>query len=188
MVERLGDLLRASLETDPGQMVTLERELSILELYLGIERMRFRDRLEVVFDVEPEVRDADVPCFLLQPLVENAIKHGMRGKSGHGVIRVRARALGGRLFLAIEDNGPGLPGTAATPRPAGIGLRNTRQRLETLYPGRNRFEMGASAAGGCVVEIEIPLTREAVQAGEPARIAPAEPRLRPVPEETASLP
>ena len=176
MVERLGDLLRASLETDPGQMVTLDRELSILELYLGIERMRFRDRLEVVFDVEPAVRDADVPCFLLQPLVENAIKHGMRGKSGHGVIRLRARAEGARLSLAIEDNGPGLPVPAATPRPTGIGVRNTRQRLETLYPGRHRFEMGAGATGGCTVEIEIPLTREAMQAGEPARIAPAEPR------------
>jgi ligand-binding sensor domain-containing protein len=187
MVERLGDLLRASLETDPGQMVTLERELSILELYLGIERMRFRDRIDVVFDVDPVVREADVPGFLLQPLVENAIKHGLRGKTGRGVIRVRAAAQGSRLALSIEDNGPGLAFTAAAGRP-GIGIRNTRQRLETLYPGRHRFEMGASAAGGCAVEIEIPLTREAVQAGEPARIAPAEPRLRSVADETVSLP
>jgi ligand-binding sensor domain-containing protein len=188
MIERLGDLLRASLETDPGQMVTLERELSILELYLGIERMRFRDRLEVIFDVDPAVRSADVPCFLLQPLVENAIKHGMRGRTGHGVIRIRSKAEGGRLFLSIEDNGPGLPETAATPRSSGIGVRNTRQRLETLYPAKHRFEMGTSAAGGCAVTIEIPLTREAAQAGEPARVAPAEPRLRSVVDETASLP
>jgi ligand-binding sensor domain-containing protein len=187
MVERLGDLLRASLETDPGQVVTVERELSILELYLGIERMRFRDRLDVAFDVDPAVRDADVPGFLLQPLVENAIKHGLRGRAGRDVIRVRASARGGRLTLSVDDNGPGLASGPPAVRP-GIGIRNTRQRLETLYPGRHRFEMGPGDSGGCRVTIEIPLTREAVAAGEPARVAPAEPRLRALPEETASLP
>jgi ligand-binding sensor domain-containing protein len=180
MVERLGDLLRASLETDPGQIVTLERELSILELYLGIERMRFRDRLDVVFEVDPAVRYADVASFLLQPLVENAIKHGMHGRAGRGVIRIRAVHEGERLVLQIEDNGPGIPSTGGA-RQSGIGVRNTRQRLETLYPGRHVFELGNSPAGGCRVTIEIPFTEEAAKADEPARVVTVASRLRPVP-------
>ncbi|MGH9369190.1 MAG: histidine kinase, partial [Thermoanaerobaculia bacterium] len=185
MVERLGDLLRASLETDPGQIVTLERELSVLELYLSIERMRFRDRLDVLVDVEPEVRSADVPGFLLQPLVENAIKYGMRGRGGRGVIRVRARAQAHRLVLQIDDNGPGIPAAAGHARSGGIGVRNTRQRLETLYPGRHRFEMSNGASGGCRVSIEIPLTREAAKAPPEAATA-SSPRLRPVPSGAAA--
>jgi streptogramin lyase len=157
MVERLGELLRASLETDPGQIVTLDRELGVLELYLSIERMRFRDRLEIVLDVDPAVRDADVPSFLLQPVVENAIKHGLRGKSARGVVRIRATTEGKHLQLRIEDNGPGLASSTAV-RPAGIGVRNTRQRLETLYPGRHLFELADAPEGGCVARIEIPLT------------------------------
>ncbi|MGE5279049.1 MAG: two-component regulator propeller domain-containing protein [Acidobacteriota bacterium] len=178
MVERLGDLLRASLETDPGQVVTVERELSILELYLGIERMRFRDRLDVTVDVDPAARLADVPSFLLQPLVENAIKHGMASEGGHGIIRIRAVAGRGRLALRIEDNGPGIP--ASGTRPGGIGMRNTRQRLETMYPGRHAFEIANEPAGGCRVTIEIPLTEEVARAGAPERVATAGPQLRAV--------
>jgi ligand-binding sensor domain-containing protein len=161
MTERLGDLLRASLETEPGGVVTLERELSILELYVGIEKMRFRDRLEFAMQVEPAVRCADVPSFLLQPLVENAVKHGMRGRAAGGVVRIAGFAEGTRLILRVEDNGPGVPPETAVHRPGGIGVRNTRQRLETLYSGRHRFEMTNSSAGGCLVTIEIPLTFEA---------------------------
>ncbi|HYB54073.1 MAG TPA: two-component regulator propeller domain-containing protein, partial [Thermoanaerobaculia bacterium] len=179
MVERLGDLLRASLETDPGQVVTLDRELSILELYLGIERMRFRDRLEVGFDVDPAVRAADVPNFLMQPLVENAIRHGMHGKSGKASIRIEARREAGRLILHVEDNGPGIPAGGGT-RPGGIGVRNTRQRLETLYPGKHLFELSNGPAGGCRATIEIPFTEEAVKAPQPASVA-SSPRLLPVP-------
>jgi LytS/YehU family sensor histidine kinase len=185
MVERLGDLLRASLETDPGQVVTVERELSILELYLGIEHMRFRDRLDVTVDVDPAARMADVPSFLLQPLVENAIKHGMASEGGHGVIRIRAIAGKGRLTLRIEDNGPGIP--AAGTRPGGIGMRNTRQRLETIYPGRHTFEIANDPAGGCRVSIEIPLTEEASKAGAPELVATV-PLLRAVPDEAGIPP
>jgi ligand-binding sensor domain-containing protein len=179
MVERLGDLLRASLETDPGQIVTLDRELGVLDLYLSIEQMRFRDRLEIVVDVDPTAREADVPSFLLQPIVENAIKHGLRGKSGHGEVRIFARAEGDRLQLRVEDNGPGLaaPGGA---RPTGIGLRNTRQRLETLYPERHRFELADRPEGGCVAWIEIPWTTFARR--NETEDAPSV-RLRPVPPE-----
>lgn len=187
MVERLGDLLRASLETDPGQIVTVERELSILELYLGIERMRFRDRLDVTLDVDPAARTADVPSFLLQPLAENAIKHGIQGKEGHGIIRLRAFAGNGRLVLRIENNGPGIPAAGAA-RPGGIGVRNTRQRLETLYPGRHTFEIANGSAGGCRVTIEIPLTEEAAKAGEPERLVPVAPHPRAVPAETGVEP
>jgi len=184
MVERLGDLLRASLDTDPGQIVSLDRELEVLELYLSIERMRFHDRLEVLLDVAPDVREADVPSFLLQPVAENAIKHGLKGKSGRGVVRIRARAEGKRLEIRIEDNGPGLAMSTGV-RPAGIGLRNTRQRLETLYPGRHRFELADDPAGGCVASIEIPFTTFAARTaaeGEP----PLRPPLRPVPKADSS--
>ena len=119
--------------------------------------MRYRDRLDVVVEVEAEARGADVPSFLLQPLVENAIKYGMRRPDAHGVIRVRASTRGQSLVLWIDDNGPGLPPAAAAVRSGGIGVRNTRQRLETLYPGHHRFELGPSPSGGCRVTIEIPL-------------------------------
>lgn len=184
MVERLGDLLRASLETDPARVVTLERELAILELYLGIERTRFRERLRVSIEVDPAVRSADVPGFLLQPLVENAIKHGIQGKADRGVIRVRAFARSGNLAIRIEDNGPGIPAVGVPARPGGIGLKNTRQRLETLYPGRHVFGLGNSPSGGCRVEIEIPLTERAAKAGERPAALVSFPRLRPVPAGT----
>jgi len=187
MVERLGELLRASLETDPGQIVTLDRELGVLELYVSIERMRFRDRLEIVLDVDPAVRDADVPSFLLQPVVENAIKHGLRGKSGRGVVRIRATTEGKHLQLRIEDNGPGLASSTAV-RPAGIGVRNTRQRLETLYPGRHLFELADAPEGGCVARIEIPLTTFAAGAEDPRARAAAGSPLRPVPAPSAETP
>ena len=179
MVERLGDLLRASLDTDPGQIVTLDRELEVLELYLSIERMRFRDRLETIPDIDPAVREADVPSFLLQPVVENAIKHGLRGGSGRGIVRIGARAVGDVLQLRVEDNGPGLASATAV-RPGGIGLRNTRQRLDTLFPGRYRFEITDHPEGGCVATIEIPLTTFAARSAAEASADPR-PHLRPVP-------
>lgn len=158
MIEQLAELLRVSLRTEPGQLVTLEREISILEQYLDIERMRFRDRLEVSIAVEPSVETADVPGFLLQPLVENGIKHGMRGSRRRGLIRIEARKEKDRLLIRIADNGPGWLGESSLPKSVGIGLRNTRRRLEILYPGRHSLDLANLPQGGFEVRIAIPLT------------------------------
>ena len=156
MVVRLGDLLRLSLRSEDTPLVTLEQEIAILEKYLSIEKVRFRDRLDVEIKIEPGVAAANVPSFLLQPLVENAIKHGLAGRAGRGCISIVAGADRGQLSIRLRDNGPG-------PRhdydeSSGIGLRNTRRRLEALYPGAHLLELAPAPEGGCDVRLRIPLT------------------------------
>ncbi|HEY6146931.1 MAG TPA: two-component regulator propeller domain-containing protein, partial [Thermoanaerobaculia bacterium] len=155
MLVQLGDLLRSSLKRETTQLVTLGEELSFLEQYLDIERTRFRERLKVAIDADREVLSAAVPIFLLQPLVENAVKHGMT-ESGYGAVRVEARTDGRTLRLSVSDNGPGY-GTDARSSPDGIGLKNTRSRLEKLFPGRHVFELSNAPNGGGVVKLEFPL-------------------------------
>ena len=157
MVVRLGELLRISLRSEDTPLVTLEEEIASLEKYLSIEQVRFRDRLEVSFGVDPEVASAKVPSFLLQPLVENAIKHGLPGRGGRGKIAITARREGDDLAVAVRDNGPG-PQPSTIDTSAGIGLRNTRRRLEALYPGRHHLELLAATGGGAEVRIRIPLS------------------------------
>jgi hypothetical protein len=169
MVVRLGDLLRLSLRSEDTPLVTLEEEIAILEKYLSIEKARFRDRLEIEIEIEPAVAAANVPSFLLQPLVENAIKHGLAGRAGRGRISILARAERGQLAIRLRDNGSG-------PRDdrdetTGIGLRNTRRRLEALYPGAHLLDLAPAPEGGCDVRIRLPLTlahiatRKAASAG-----------------------
>jgi ligand-binding sensor domain-containing protein len=155
MVIRLGELLRLSLRSEQTPLVPLEEELAILDKYLEIEKVRFRDRLEVAVDVDPAVAAAKVPTFLLQPLAENAIKHGLARRGGRGRIWISARAERGELVLALRDNGPGLKDDPA-PAP-GIGLANTRRRLEALYPDAHGLELAAAPEGGCEVRLRIPL-------------------------------
>ena len=163
MVVRLGDLLRVSLRSEDHPLVTLEEEIAILEKYLSIEEVRFRDRLDVSIAVDPAVAAANVPSFLLQPLVENAIKHGLGGRAGRGRIAVTAREESGMLALAVRDNGPG-PRTGSIDTTAGIGLANTRRRLEALYPGRHGLELVPAAGGGAEVRLTIPLVLASVRA------------------------
>ncbi len=173
MVVRLGELLRLSLRSEDTPLVTLEEEIAILEKYLSIERVRFRDRLDVTIAVEPAVASAKVPSFLLQPLVENAIKHGLGGRVGRGRITIEAGEDTGRLAISVRDNGPGPKHGVAADTTAGIGLRNTRRRLEALYPDGHLLELVAAEGGGAEVRIRIPLTR-----AEPLRVKTA--RDRPV--------
>ena len=166
MVIQLGELLRLSLKSETSQLVTLKEELAFLEQYLEIERTRFRERLEVELDAGPEVLSALVPIFLLQPLAENAIKHGLGG-TGHGRIRVTARAIEGSLCLEVSDNGPGYAqGTCV-----GIGLSNTRSRLEKLYPGQYGLELSNAPSGGGVVAVRFPLAHGVFRAAEELRLA-----------------
>lgn len=153
MVARLADFLRQTLRTLDTQEVTLQEEMNFLTLYLDIERTRLRDRLEISLDVDEGARVALVPHLILQPLVENAIRHAIAPRVEGGRVTILAKRHGDRLQLVVRDDGPGLP---SAPNPTGVGLRNTRQRLQHLYPGTHRFAMRDGPDGGAEVEVEIP--------------------------------
>jgi two-component system, LytTR family, sensor kinase len=157
MIARLSDLLRISLQMVGVQEVTLKEELDFLSKYLEIEQTRFRDRLTVVFEVAPDTLDALVPNLILQPLVENAIKHGIGPRPAPGTVMIRARRLGTTLELAVQDNGVGLSAARLSDFNRGIGLSNTRSRLDHLYGSTHRFEFRQPAEGGLLVLIAIPL-------------------------------
>lgn len=160
VLARLSELLRATLESEGVQEQPLEAELDVLRRYVEIEEIRFGDRLAVEWEVEEGASDALVPPFLMQPLVENAIRHGVQPAAERGTVRVKARQADGRLILAVEDDGPGLSLEGSANGGTGIGLRNTRARLTQLYDDDHRFQLGESARGGLLVEIEIPYRRE----------------------------
>jgi signal transduction histidine kinase len=168
MIVRLSDLLRLTLDHAGVQETSLKEELEFLQKYLEIEQIRFRDRLNVRFDVDPDVLDVPVPRLILQPLVENAIRHGIGPRSGDGLIEISARPDGDRLWVQVRDNGVGLSGGALTALEKGIGLSNTRARLHCLYGADYRFEF-SNRGGGLTVRIVIPLKREATASPIPPR-------------------
>jgi two-component system LytT family sensor kinase len=158
MVEDLSELLRLSLRYVGESEVPLSEEVGFLRRYLELEQMRFQDRLETRVDVEPDALSARVPYLILQPLVENAVRHGVAARVERGRVEVRGRADGEALVLEVYDDGPGLNppvGKAAE----GIGLRNTRDRLRESYGAAHRFEMTDVAGGGLCVRLELPLRR-----------------------------
>ncbi|MEP6770050.1 MAG: two-component regulator propeller domain-containing protein [Acidobacteriota bacterium] len=157
MILQLAELLRTSLKSEPGQLVSVDDELSILEQYTNIERTRFGDRVRIAVEVDPAVRTARVPSFLLQPLVENAIKYGMQGFAGPVSVTVVVRPEGEHLTLSVRDNGRGLPDGTRPAEATGIGISNVRRRLEALYPKRHLFEVRNLPEGGCEAFVEIPL-------------------------------
>lgn len=154
MVLRLSDLLRRSIAGGDRHEVPLAAELELLEAYLAIQRARFEDRLRVRLEIDPGARDALVPTFLLQPLVENAIRHGLEDGAAGGAIVVRAERRGELLLIAVRDDGRGLPAGPAAPD--GIGLANTRERLARLYGDRQRLTVRALPEGGVTVEVTVP--------------------------------
>ena len=151
----LGELLRTTLSVPATEEVTLREELKILELYLTIERARFHDRLSILIDADPQTLDCSVPCLLLQPIVENAVRHGVSRLDGPGLVEVRATRVDTELSLTVLDNGPGLP--SEPPWREGIGLTNTRARLEKHYGELQSFHYSNRDQGGLIVEIRIPL-------------------------------
>ena len=161
MIAGLGTLLRYVLDNALEQKVPLHQELQLLEHYLDIERVRFRDRLQVSLNIDRNVLDAAVPNILLQPLVENAIRHGIVPGSNRGRIEITARTEGKRLRLRIRDNGIGLPASWNDDAldTNGIGLSNTRLRLARLYPADHHLEITNAPQGGCMATIVIPLER-----------------------------
>lgn len=158
MISRLSDLLRITLNRSPAARVALHEELEFLQKYLEIEQTRFQDRLTVRFDVDPDTLDAEVPRLILQPLVENAIKHGISPRPGPGFVEITSRIEGDALWLEVRDNGAGLTGAARADFRGGVGLSNTRGRLECLYPGAHALDF-SDAQGGLAVGMRIPLIR-----------------------------
>lgn len=155
MIEHLGDLLRLSLENSSQQETSLEEELAALDHFLAIQRVRFEDRLRIVMAIEPETLHAAVPGLILQPLVENAIRHGA-AQQRPNCITVSASRANGSLHLSVIDNGPGLPSGWRLGEQGGIGLSNTQQRLAELYPGEHQFNLRETPNGGVTAEIILP--------------------------------
>ncbi len=160
MIARLGDFLRLTIETNGTQEVSLARELEFLRCYLEIEQIRFRDRLRVKIEAEPESLDARVPNLILQPIIENAIKHGISARASSGKIEIAARRHNGHLQIEVRDDGPGLPppGMGLRGLFPGVGLANTRERLRQLYKDDFDLAVQDAPAGGAVVRLEIPFT------------------------------
>jgi len=168
MMDRLAELLRATLHTSNVQEVTLRDELDLLQKYVDIEETRFGPRLTVHMHVDPDALDARVPALLLQPLVENAVRHGIAPHARPGVIDLRATRIGNRLSLTIRDTGLGVPSDRLALLNGGVGLSNTRARLQHLYPGRHEFVF-SNVEGGFCVTVAIPFTAEPHAAAEPVR-------------------
>ncbi|HSS19367.1 MAG TPA: histidine kinase [Pyrinomonadaceae bacterium] len=156
MISGLSDLLRRTLESADEQEVPLKEEVKFVELYLDIQKVRFSDRLAVQIDVVPETQNALVPNLFLQPLVENAIRHGVSQQSAPGLIKIESFRDNGNLQITVTDNGPGLRENYQHERSGGIGLTNTSERLERLYGKRHRFDLRNCAGGGTEATVVIP--------------------------------
>jgi len=172
----LGDLLRAMLRGDGRHEATVKEELELALRYLAIEELRFGDRLETRVAVAPEALAALVPRLVLQPLVENAVRHGVEAATGPARIELRAAVADGMVWLAVGDGG----GDGVAPAGHGIGLANTRSRLAQLYGDRHRLELVPAAGGGVLARVGVPYHLRPVELPGAERRAPAErPRLEP---------
>ena len=153
MLARLSDLLRQSLEDSPPQESSLRGELAFIERYLDIERVRFADRLRIEVDVDPALLEFAVPTLVLQPLVENAIRHGIARKAASGLIQITGRPADDGIVLQVADDGPGF---APDQDPTGIGIRNTRSRIAQLYGPAATLTYAARPGGGTVATLVLP--------------------------------
>jgi signal transduction histidine kinase len=158
-LEHLNSMLKSALRRSTPEKVPLAQELELVDDYLSIEEIRFEDRLQVNMTVDPGALDGLVPCFLLQPIVENAIRHGISHCEEAGTIQVTAERRDSRLYLAVRDSGPGTNGRSSPG--CGIGLKNTRERLSHFYQEKFTFLAGMPERGGYEVTIDIPYERAA---------------------------
>ena len=156
MLVRLSELLRITMSHTGAPETTLREEVAFLERYLDIEKIRFRNRLDVVIDIAADAIDAQVPSLILQPMVENAMRHGVEPHAKMGIIELRAARDGANLVLTVADNGAGIPEGGF--KREGIGVANTRSRLAELYGPRQKFELVNRPEGGMCVRITIPFT------------------------------
>jgi LytS/YehU family sensor histidine kinase len=156
-ITQLSDLLRLSLKSGKAHEVPLQEELEFLDRYLCIQRTLLQERLQVRLEIEEEARFALVPNMILQPLVENAIRHGIGPLSSGGSIEIRAGTDGRNIFIEVADDGVGYESEPGTENKSGLGLTNTRERLKHLYGASHEFEMGPSKGGGLSVRMSFPL-------------------------------
>jgi two-component system, LytTR family, sensor kinase len=157
MIEHLGDLLRLSLESKDKQEVPLAEELEFLEHYLAIQKIRFGDHLKVELAIAPETKQAWVPSLFLQPLVENAIQHGLSQRASRGTVAISVEHRNGRMRIRVADDGVGLPSGWSPQKSVGLGLAATQQRIAGLYPkGDSQFAIRNRESGGTEVEIDLP--------------------------------
>ncbi len=156
-ISHLNTILRTALESGQPAKVPFHEELKGIQSYLAIQKMRFADRLEVRIETMPEAMDGLVPSFLLQPIVENAIQHGIAPMKRGGILEASVRRVEDKLQLSVRDNGNAVP--KAGSKGYGIGLRNTQERLSLFYPNLHKFQASKRASGGFEVFIEIPYER-----------------------------
>jgi LytS/YehU family sensor histidine kinase len=158
MIEHLGDLLRLSLEARDRQEIPLAEEMSFLDHYVAIQRIRFGAGLHIETHIAPEVKYALVPCLIVQPLVENAIRHGISRRASGGNVTVTAQHIAGQVEIRVTDDGVGLPPGWTLNTSTGLGLSVTRERIAGLHPnGSSRFAVTRRNSGGTEVEISLPL-------------------------------
>ena len=155
-VTRLSDFLRYTLDNDPMSRVTLGSEMDALDLYLEIEKVRFGDRLIIEREIDAKAEIALVPSLILQPLIENAIKYAISPSEEGGMLRISARVQGGTLVLQLSDTGPGLGNGNNGQKSSGVGLKNTRERLQQLYGDAQAFTLAPNEPTGLVITINIP--------------------------------
>ncbi len=155
----LNTILRKTLQRNVPEKIPFAQELQIVESYLAIQQVRFADRLHVKIETTPEALEGLVPCFLLQPIVENAIRHGISRLEGDGVLETSVERIGDTLRLRVRDNGPGLQGSSNNSG-HGIGIQNTRDRLSYFYPNAYDFAAIEPERGGYEVTIQIPYERQ----------------------------
>jgi two-component sensor histidine kinase len=167
MVARLSTFLRLTLESDARAEVPLAEELEFARRYLDIEQIRFGDRLQVTIDADPETLSAQVPPLMLQPLVENAVRHGILPREGGGHLLVEARRVSDRLHLRVADDGPGPPSEDTLAHSSGVGIANVRSRLDALYDAAE-MRLQRADGGGCVVTLALPFHTDPLSNAEAA--------------------
>jgi two-component system LytT family sensor kinase len=185
MIVGLSDLLRLSLDKSGSQEVPLRQELEFVQKYLEIEQVRFQDRLTVAFDIEPAATKTQVPYLILQPLVENAIRHGISRRAGAAILEIKARLEGDRLCLEVRDNGPGLRGAGSGIGAGGLGLKIVRDRLRQHYGLRHSFELRDAEGGGASAIIRFPPPAAGGRNAAEADVAPKAPAVEEPPASEA---
>jgi sensor histidine kinase YesM len=159
-LSHLNTILRMTLQRRAPEKVPFVDELRVIESYLAIQKVRFADRLQVKVNATPEALAGLVPCFLLQPIIENAIQHGIAPRANGGLVETHVKRVGDILWMQVRDNGCGINGPET--KGHGIGMQNTRERLAFFYPGAHDFHAVAPAGGGYEVTIQIPYESAAI--------------------------
>ena len=163
MISRLGDLLRMILSRSETQEISLKEELEFIDNYLEIQKIRWQDRLQITTDVPVEVMNALVPVLILQPIVENALRHGISPRRDGGHLAIRASQKAGMAMIEVEDSGPGISGDYLE---RGTGLRNTKERLKQRYGQNHTFTIGKGRLGGALITIGVPYSVDQVTSGK----------------------